>query len=126
MINDIFKSLPQEVRTNEVEKAIERSYWRGVQNHIDEPKYTEKLRLKRIVAELKKTNCRRTKKKQIITIDKIEKILMQYAKNEMWFNEAHNQLCDLHNDMIRSRNKWELAALIFIGFTIGQSISIFF
>ncbi len=59
-------------------------------------------------------------------IQKIEKILMQYANHEIWFNEAHNQLCDLHNVMLRSRNKWKLTALIFIGFTIGQSISIFF
>lgn len=59
-------------------------------------------------------------------IQEIKNILKDYTNKEIVFNEAHNQLCDLHNVMLRSRNKWKLTALFFIGFTIGQSISMFF
>ena len=42
--------------------------------------------------------------KYVIMIQKIEKILMQYANHEIWFNEAHSKLCDLHNVMLRDSN----------------------
>ena len=57
---------------------------------------------------------------------KIEKILRQYADDEIWFDEAHNQLCDLHNVMLRSRNKWRLLACFFIGIKLGDLTCLFF
>lgn len=59
-------------------------------------------------------------------IQKIEKILMQYDNREIWFNEAHNQLCDLHNVMLRSRNQWRSTACFFIGLKIGDLIYAYF
>lgn len=59
-------------------------------------------------------------------IDKIEKILTQYSKHKIWFNVSHNQLCDLHNDMLRSRNNWRFIAFIFIGWSIGSILSLIF
>ncbi len=64
--------------------------------------------------------------KHVIMIQKIEKILMQYANHEIWFNEAHSKLCDLHNVMLRSRNKWRLLACFFIGLKVGDLICLFF
>ncbi len=59
-------------------------------------------------------------------IQKIEKILMQYANHEIWFNEAHNQLCDLHNVMLRSRNKWRVTACFLFGLKIGDLICAYY
>ena len=49
-------------------------------------------------------------------IDKIERIL-----DDLWHydligkNEALSQLCDLHNVMLRDRNKWRALAWVLIG-----------
>ena len=53
MTEDIFYNLQKEVKTEEVKKALELAYWRGVQNHKDSPKEIEDLRVKLILKDLK-------------------------------------------------------------------------
>ena len=64
--------------------------------------------------------------KHVIMIKEIKNILKDYTNKEIIFNEAHNQLCDLHNVMLRSRNKWRLLACFFIGLKVGDLICLLF
>jgi hypothetical protein len=60
--------------------------------------------------------------KHVIMIQEIKNILKDYTNKEIVFNEAHNQLCDLHNVMLRSRNKWRTTACFLFGYQIGDLI----
>lgn len=64
--------------------------------------------------------------KHVIMIQEIKNILKDYTNKEIVFNEAHNQLCDLHNVMLRSRNNWRSVACVFIGLKIGDLMCLFF
>ena len=63
--------------------------------------------------------------KHVIMIQEIKNILKDYTNKEIVFNEAHNQLCDLHNVMLRSRNQWRSTAYFVIGLKIGDLICVY-
>jgi len=56
---------------------------------------------------------------------KIENILRMINQGELLFNEGHNKLCDLHNVMLRDRNKWRALAFLFISWKIGDFLCLY-
>jgi len=64
--------------------------------------------------------------KHVIMINEIRQILIRYYDKRLTLNEAHNQLCDLHNVMLRSRNKWRTTACFLFGLKVGDLIWAYF
>lgn len=64
--------------------------------------------------------------KHVIMIQEIKNILKDYTNKEIVFNEAHTQLCDLHNVMLRNRNQWRATAYFVIGLKIGDLICAYY